>query len=341
MFRAVAAFCLAFGLLALASCDSNLDSARLLLEDLVAGDDASPLKARVRDVRHVAIDDLGDIYSAANPIRRLVLVRAWGVPLPDKVTATIAQSLARSGFEVLIPALPAELVPPADAATRLGACLAKWDQQPSTASNGGVIILASSLSGYAAIAAARARPDRVHGVMVFSLPYDLARTAQQLTKGDALHAPNQALVWQASASLIRQFVPPRDQGLALGYVARRAEGQEAIKPASLGPQAQAILMAVETGDWSKIPDMRALLSANRLEQGPANLPILALYARNDPVSPADEAILLSERLGLDRDCVLILDDLFGLAHGQAPSRSDRRLWLKTFGILISWRDGKE
>ncbi len=341
MLKFICAFVLGIGLLTLANCDGNMDSARLLLDDLVAGDDASPLKARVRYVSHISIEGLGDVYSTPGATRRLLFLRAWGLPISDSLSASIAQSLARTGFEVLIPAIQSEAIPPIDATSQLKASMDKWDSVTGPAQSIPMIILATSLSGYSALNLAHTQPERIAGIMLFALPVDLGQTARLLIRGSALRAPNMDLVWQAMLSLIRQYAPPRDQGLASTYVANRLRGDSVPIPATVGSQTQAILNAAENGDWSQVARSEALFEANRISAQPSRVRIMALYARNDPLSPPEEGTQLVEQLGLDRDSILVFDDLVGMSQRQTPSRADRRIWLKALGNLIAWREGRD
>jgi pimeloyl-ACP methyl ester carboxylesterase len=336
-FAIVAALC---GLV-LGACDPSLDTARQLLDDLQAQGGPSPLKIHQSNIGHISVPDLGDIYSAPKPIRRLIFLRAYGDPLSDGQAVNIALSLARIGFEVLLPDLAPSLLPPANAGSKITAIADRFLNLEGSTSTGKIVIIASSLAGYAAMDAAIARPQAIAGMMLLGTPDDLSKTVRTLAKGDAFRAPQRRLIWLGVAGLARQILPAADQILVAGIAAKRADGIEVPLPqGTLSKQSLGLLAAAEQGDPAASPELTALVQELRFKRPAPDVPVIALYGRDDMLGSPDEGQAAAQTLGLDRDSLIILDGIADPVRGLQPSRADRRAWLKAFAILLRWRDGQ-
>ena len=336
--RAGIVLCFALFALLGGGCDNGADASRVLFDDLAAFGKPSPLKARAGEVTRQSINGLGDIYHLQGTHRHLVLLRAWGDPVTDAAAVNIAQSLARVGFDVLVPSLPNAIVPPKDGAEKLNDILTRFGAIEGGAPDRKLVVVALSLSGASAIRFTEDHPDRVAGLVLLGVPVDFVKTVHGLAKGEDLRAPNTHLLWQGVARFAGTALPPRDQGQVSAFALARASGSADLKrPTGLSAVSIATLDTAESGDLTKLPEGIDLAGQLAIPARPASVPALIAYGRDDPLCPPDEAASMAARLQLGSDNVFVLDRLQDLSNGAEPSRRDRAVWLKILSRLLTWR----
>jgi pimeloyl-ACP methyl ester carboxylesterase len=321
-----------------AGCDGSADASRVLFDDLAAFGKPSPLKARAGEVARQSVSGLGDIYHLQGSHRRLVLLKSWGDPINDAAAVNIAQSLARIGFDVLVPSLPNAIVPPKDGSSKLAEILARFGGSDGGAPDYKLVLVALSLSGPSAIQFAMDHPDHVAGLILLGVPVDFMKSLRALAKGEDLRAPNRHLLWQGVAKFAANAVPPRDQGQVSAFALARATGTADIKrPAGLSSTSLAVLDAAEAGELTRLPDGSALAGQLAIPAKPTGVPTLIAYGRDDPLCPPDESAPMAANLQLGTDSVFVFDRLQDLSTGAEPSRRDRAVWLKILSRLLAWR----
>jgi pimeloyl-ACP methyl ester carboxylesterase len=270
--------------------------------------------------------------------RRLVLLKSWGEPVNDAAAVNIAQSLARIGFDVLVPSLPNAIVPPKDGPEKLAEILARFGALEGGGSDQKLVLVALSLTGASAIRFASDHPDRVAGLVLLGVPIDFKKTLRALAKGEDLRAPNTHLLWQGVAKFASTAVPPRDQGQVAAFALARAAGSADLKrPNGLSTISLAVLDAAEAGDLTRLPDGNELAAQLAIPAKSANVPVLIAYGRDDPLCPPDEAAPMASSLQIGTDSVYVFDRLQDLSTGAEPSRRDRAVWLKILSRLLTWR----
>lgn len=346
-------------LILLAGCAS--EPARLLA-DIEAGPGPSALKAATPAPTREGFAVPGtaaDLYRPGMPARaRIVLVPGlseWGRRDPRLVP--FAESLARVGFLVLVPDLPAARRLSADAADAEAVAAAVRALPPAPGPAGLAAI--SYAAGPAFLAAARPEiAERLAFVATLGAYHDTAAMVTFLVSG-AYRVPGEA-AWRTGTprpEALWQFVlanaaalPEAGDVAWLHAVARaRLGGQPAPPGVGIGAGARAVLALAEERDPDAVPGRIAALPAvlraalDRLSL--AGLPletfapcVLLVHGTRDPVIPWSESLRLARRLPRAR-----LHLVPGLDHVDPAGLglAGRIALLQAAEDLLALRDGRD
>jgi pimeloyl-ACP methyl ester carboxylesterase len=339
--------------------------AGLVLEDLVTSD--SRLRARTprpmfRSLRFGDQEELqADLHVPADSVRAgMVLVPGLAVAgRKDPRLVSLARTLARVGFLVLIPDVPGfryyrmggEDVTVLVSA--LQALMALPEMQPQRPAGIGAISFAAGPALIAALDATVA--ERVDFVVAVGGYHDLRRLIAYYTtgahRGDGdMPTPYDKGKWIFALGVSEKLPDPSDRR-AIQSVARRAlyarEGEaEPPVPVDLSPGGAALLELLGNTTPERVPALLARLPAALQEEitalNPAEQPMAALHARllllhgrGDNIIPYTESIELAQSVPAGRARLFLVD---GLAHVDLqPTWADVDILLAMVEALLEER----
>jgi dienelactone hydrolase len=353
----VARFLVPAFLLLLAACAS--EPARLL-SDIESGTGPSALKATTpapTRIGHPVPGTLADLYRPADAARaRVVVVPGLAdAGRRDPRLVAFAESLARVGFLVLVPDLPAASRGSADAADAEAVAAAVL-ALPGPALPTGLIGI-SYAAGPAWLAAAKPRlAGQVDFVVTLGAYHDPSAMVAFLTTG-AYRAPEDAAwrrgtpradaLWRFLAANATALPRAEDSASLRAIAAARLAGRPAPPPA--GAAVAAVVALAEERDPDAVPGriaalpagLRARLSALSL----APLPLdafrgcaLLLHGTRDPVIPWTESLRLSRAFAPGHARLHLIE---GLDHVDAGGlgAGGRLAALEAARELLALRDG--
>ena len=263
-----------------------------------------------------------------------------------RLTATAAL-LARAGFAVAVPELPAlraQHLRPDDAAV-VRDTIERLAARPSTRSGPVTVIAVSVGLGPAALAlGAPPLAERVGLVVALGGYADARELVRYFTTG--------AYAFEGTSGHVGV-----DPTLAGSFIARnldlvpdardRAAVEEALRgnPADAGPGARAVLALLQNRDAARVDALIAALPATTRELletlsparhlGRTRARLLLVHGRSDPAIPFTESLRLAAAVP-DRSRPVIVD-LVGHVEGQAPTRRQLadfvRLWSVCYELL--------
>jgi dienelactone hydrolase len=330
------------------------------LADIEAGAGPSALKAATpapTRAAHPVPGTLADLYRPGGEVRaRLVVVPGLAdAGRRDPRLAAFAESLARSGFLVLVPDLPAAARGSADAADAVAVAEAVLALPGPEAPTG--VLGISYAAGPAWLAAAKPRlAGRVDFVVTLGAYRDpealvtfLATGAYRAPEDAAWRraAPRAEALWRFLAANASALPRPEDAASLRRIAAARLAGQEAPRPA--GPAVSAVVALAEERDPEAVPariaalpeGLRARLAALSL----APLPLdgfrgcaLLLHGTRDPVIPWTESLRLFRAFAPGHARLHLIEGLNHVdAGGLGPG--GRLAALEAARELLALRDG--
>jgi pimeloyl-ACP methyl ester carboxylesterase len=326
----------------------------LLLSDIAAGAGDSLLK-RVTETPQRSHAGSGDLYRPADGVRAamVLLPGAARTGKDDPRLVALANSLARSGWLVLVPEIPglrSLQVSAADAA--LVAEAVRSLERPRVA-----VAAISFAAGPAVLAALE--PDiasRVGLVVAVGPPFDLTAVTTFFTTGAYREAPgapwrhlepNAYGKWVFVKSNAARLDDAADRTLLAAIAERRMADERAPLDdlrRGLTPQGRAVMALMDNSDPERVPDLIAALpraireEMERLDLSRRDLSrlrarLLVVYGRDDRIIPWTEGAALARAVPVGD--LILLD---GLAHADLGAGSGLGLW-RVAERLLAFRDG--
>lgn len=361
--------------LLLTACGDRAGEARLLLEDIAAGWGPSALKQTtpVPDRRSVVwrVDGrngLGDLYlSPDGALARLVLVPGLTEQGPDDPRlVSLAQSLARMRFAVLIPDL-ANLrrlqIDPQDGRAIADAAIAIGGLPAAGAAQSPVGLAAVSYAvGPALIAALEPdAADRIGFLVAIGGYYDMTAAVTYITTGRFRAAPDRPwqvgrphglAKWRFVAVNASRLEDPSDRALFAVIAARRGADPAAeigSLAAGLGPEGRALLALLENTDPDSVPGLiDALppsirsafeaLSPSRRDLTALEARLILIHGRDDPAVPFTESIALAAALPPGQAELYLIDGLDHVDFRAELGLSDQLTLLDAAQAVLAERD---
>ncbi len=332
-----------------------------VLSDLAAGGEDGEVRRLSRNFAVGGRAYEADLYLAPGPAQAMLVLLPGVTPegKDDRRLTVFAVGLARAGFAVLVPDIPAFralAVSAADAeavrdvvAHASGAFVADAD--------GGVAVAAISYAAGPAFLALLdpATRRRVGAVAAIGGYHDTLAVVTFFTTG-AFRGPDGA--WQsgtpnawgkwvfARANLDR-LEDAGDRGL-LDVIAGRKLKDEAADiddlRAGLGAEGRAVLALLENRDPDRVPalvdalptgvrsDLAALSLANK-DLSALSVPTLLLHGRDDPVIPPTESAALAAALPPGAARLFIVDNFAHVELGGLGGRDIVTLWRAVYRLL--------
>lgn len=347
--------------LMLTACSSE---AVRFLSDVEAGPGASALKdATPRPQRraHAVPGTEADLYVPGESARaRMVLVPGLSEDgRRDPRLVPFAESLARTGFLVLVPDLPAARALRADAADAeaIAAAVAAMPDGPGPL---GVAAI-SYAAGPAFLAALDpATASRVDFVITLGAYHDTETLATFLATG-AHRGPGESdwrqgrpdaeALWLFLLANAASLPDPDDAEALRTVAAARLRGRTGPDPATLGEDARAVLALADETDPEAVPDRLAALPAplrdtlSALSLAEAGLDrfvpcAILIHGRADPVVPWTESVRLARALPQGRSRLHLIPGLDHIDPATLPLRGRLRLLSATEDLLAA-RDGAD
>jgi hypothetical protein len=316
-------------------------AAVLLLQDIAAGPGSSSLKSWTAEPEVTRIAWQDGAGSASADLYRGSAVRGAIVLVPgadrrgrdDPRLTSLARSLARSGFLVLVPDLQnlrQLLVRPADAGA-IAAAVRKLSAEPETAGRPLGIAAISYALAPAVLAAlepeVRERIDFIFGLGGFYASTPVVRffttgafrlSGERSWRHSEPNAYGKWLFVRANAAVIDD---PADRTTLEAMAGRRLEHADAPiddLAALLGPTGRSVYDLVENHDPERVPDLIARLPASIRDEMAALSPashdlsrlhaaLILVHGRNDAIVPFSESVALAA--AAPRAELFLLDDL--------------------------------
>lgn len=310
--------------------------AAFLIEDVLAGPGAS----RLKDVRpfpsrravtythegthtgvHAGTSRQADVYWPGDaPAKALVILLPGASPAGRNHPALVrfARSLARVGFQVVVPELDA--IRRLEMSSRDIDAMGKVIEAVAGRCMGGAAnslgLMALSYAAGPAVLAARDAPA-VGFLLAVGAYYDLTEAITYLTTGAYRlngewrpGAPNPYALWAFARSNAAWLAAPSDRRTLQEIAARKLENPDADVSGldrSLGPEGRAVLRLIRNRDPEQVPELiaalpqairseLAALDLSSLEFSGLDAHILLIHGRDDPMIPFTASRALAQRV---------------------------------------------
>ena len=311
------------------------------LESTTYPPERRPIRFTVAGEPHAA-----DLFTPSGPrLGGIVLVPGLArAGKNDSRLVRLAETLARVGFEVLVPDIPGfrSYTVRSDAVRVIAAAFEHLDDAGSGVPTG--LGAFSFAVGPTLVAALQPEiRERVDFVMVVGGYYDLHRLIGFYTTGRAR--------WVLARGMAERLASPNDRAV-LSAIARRRlfarddVGDDAAVAASLSPSGRTVYELLTNTQLARVPQLIANLpeavraelaalnpAAHDLSQLRARL--IVLHGRADPIIPYTESLAMAGAAPREQIRLFLID---GLAHVDLkPERDDLALLLAAIEALLAER----